>query len=118
MLSILHAHFTLHGGFSGGGFHAFIVESNRKPGALRFAYRLNSGPRWKISGITPHGAATVLLDMLKRDMARGTGFKPFLHRVKVAHREQIPTRFKIHRKALRARLEEDAIKHLSNFGMF
>lgn len=118
MLRLLMDHYTIDQGHTGGGIHVWLVENTRKPGALRFAYWMDGDTRWRMSGITPKKAALILLEMLKRDLTRGGGYKPFLHRLKVAHREQILPRFQIHRKALHTRIEEDAIKHLSNFGMF
>lgn len=110
--------YTLYHGHSGGGIHAYICESKRKPGVIRIAYRTDKMTRWKICGPIGAKAAEIHLDNLRRNVQRGNGYVAFIHDLKRMQRESIGVRFARHRAALRDRIEMRQSEALPGFGMF
>jgi hypothetical protein len=91
---------------------------HRTKDTLRFAYRIKTVGRMKISPETSANTIRIFLEEAKRDRRDGRLPLGVKHRIRIYAREIMPARWSDHRKRMAKRKEDKLMEALPTFGMF
>jgi hypothetical protein len=91
---------------------------HRKKNTHRFAYRLKTADRPRLSPETSAIMLDIFSSEARRDKAQNSPPIGLKHRMRIYAREIMPARWRSHRKYMARQKEEKHMQQLPQFGMF